>query len=154
VSVYYYYLHNSLQLYYKFKMSFPIPSKQELDSFLKSLDSTTDLPGIDFHRNFDSLTRTINHINNFHMSHTQTLHKNLLSKIDVMRQLNTKEESFKKLIARGEIAQAKKRSQSNKENGNTANNRSSRRLSLPPPTHPKQLQGCFKDLVHAHTETK
>jgi protein-arginine kinase activator protein McsA len=74
------------------------------------------LAGIDFHRNFDSLTRTINHINNFHMNHTQTLHKNLQSKIDVMRQLNTKEESFKKLIARGEIAQAKKRSQSNKEN--------------------------------------
>ncbi len=119
-------------------MSFPIPSKQELDTFLKSLDSISDLPGIDFHRNFDSLTRTINHINTFHISHTQTLHKNLQSKIDVMRQLNTKEESFKKLIARGEIAQAKKRSQSNKENGNAAHNhRSSRRLSLPPPTHPK-----------------
>jgi hypothetical protein len=56
-----------------------------------------------------------------------------------MRQLNTKEESFKKMIARGEIAQAKKRSQSNKENGNStnSNNRSSRRISLPPPNHPK-----------------
>lgn len=30
------------------------------------------------------------------MTQTQTLHKNLQSKIDVMRQLNTKEENFKK----------------------------------------------------------